>query len=177
MLKFEYIKVLLSSKFKGREAFKKKIADFETLSQLALPSPPLSPIETFLIETFLVLFDPSPRSLQLRHYFFWNIKNIAVFLRNHPFESVLSKKFKGPPLNLHSWDRICENSSWIFDKYFVKLQKKIKETFQILLIPPSPFILCLNWIFFSNWVSAGPLPPVIETMSQNMQIFFFEGFP
>ena len=49
---------------------KKKIADFETLSQLALPSPPLSPIETFLIETFLVLFDPSPRSLQLRHNFF-----------------------------------------------------------------------------------------------------------
>ena len=37
---------------------KKKIADFETLSQLALPSPPISPIETFLIETFLVLFDP-----------------------------------------------------------------------------------------------------------------------
>ena len=50
---------------------KKKIADFETLSQLALPSPPLSPIETFLIETFLVLFDPSPRSLQLRHNFFF----------------------------------------------------------------------------------------------------------
>ena len=48
----------------------KKIADFETLSELALPSPPLSPIETFLIETFLVLLDPSPRSLQLRHYIF-----------------------------------------------------------------------------------------------------------
>ena len=53
-----------------REACQKKIADLETLSQLALPSPPLSPIETFLIETFLVLFDPSPRSLQLRHNLF-----------------------------------------------------------------------------------------------------------
>ena len=49
---------------------KKKIAYFETMSQLNLPAPPLSPIETILIETILVLVDPSPPSLQLRHIIF-----------------------------------------------------------------------------------------------------------
>ena len=43
------------------EASKKKIAYFETMSQLNLPAPPLRPIETILIETILVLVDPSPR--------------------------------------------------------------------------------------------------------------------
>ena len=49
---------------------KKKIAYFETLSQLTLPAPPLSPIETILIETFLFFVDPSPPYLQLRHIIF-----------------------------------------------------------------------------------------------------------
>ena len=43
---------------------KKKIAYFETLSQLTLPAPPLRSIETILIETFLAVVDPSPPSLQ-----------------------------------------------------------------------------------------------------------------
>ena len=59
-----------SSSWAG-EASKKQIAYFETLSQLTLSKPPpLSPIETILIETFLVIADPSPPSLQLRRIIF-----------------------------------------------------------------------------------------------------------
>ena len=49
---------------------KKKLQILRHCLNLALPSPPLSPIETYLIETFPIFFYPSPQSLQLKHNFF-----------------------------------------------------------------------------------------------------------
>ena len=65
----------------SKGSLKKKIAYFETLSQLTLPAPPLSPIETILIETFLFFVDPSPPYLQLRHIIFPIRTNISQFLK------------------------------------------------------------------------------------------------
>ena len=43
--------------------------------------------------------------------------------------------------------------------------------------PPLPSILCPNCKNFLNWGLAGPLPPLIGTMSLNLQVFFFDGIP
>ena len=46
------------------------------------------------------------------------------------------------------------------------------ETSEIKLDPPLPSILCPNCKNFLNWGLAGPLPPLIGTMSLNLQVFF-----
>ena len=80
---------------------KKRIADLETLSQLALPVPPLSMIETSLIETFWIFGDPSPPSLQLRHIIFGIPKRLPIVCRTTHFETVFFKKNLRAPPQIH----------------------------------------------------------------------------
>ena len=51
------------------------------------------------------------------------------------------------------------------------------ENSEIKLDPPSQSILCPNCKNFLNWGLAGPLPPLIGTMSLNLQVFFLDGIP
>ena len=93
---FQVSRVDKDYKIKG--SLQKKNAYFETMSQLTLPAPPLSPIETILIETILVLVDPSPPSLQLRHIIFSIWTNISQFLKINLILGSFFLKTEGTPL-------------------------------------------------------------------------------
>ena len=63
--------------FKG--SLQKKKCWFWDIVSISFPLPPLGPIETFLIETFLVLFNPSPRK-PLEHFCSQGWKPYITFL-------------------------------------------------------------------------------------------------
>ena len=99
-----------------REASKKKIAYFETLSQLTLPSPPLGPIETFFNWDIFSHCWPLPPIFAIETYYFFKLNHYFSISQNWLKLRQFSIKTEGKSLK---WDTNFGNS-WVFDKLSVE---------------------------------------------------------